>query len=349
MISSTNPENNTTSFSGWKIALPLITGLGVVVWMFLKEFDPDSLKTVHISLMGVLFLVVAIVLMLLRDMGMIWRFRLLTGKQLSWKQAFNVHMLSEFTSSVTPSALGGSALVVLFMNKEGVSVGRSTAVMFAGLLLDELYFIVACPLMLVFMPVNELFNASTVVTSTISLVVKTIYLLIVLWTIILYIGLFHRPDLISRLFGALFSLPVLRRWKQSVDDFGHNIVESSRELRSKSPLFWFKASLTTFLTWTSRFLVVNALFLIFTQDIDQVVIFGRQLVLWLVMIISPTPGGSGISEYAFKQYYNDIALGSGPVLLIIVLWRLLSYYLYLAVGTMIIPGWLQLRFRKSAH
>ena len=62
----------------------------------------------------------------------------------------------------------------------------------------------------------------------------------------------------------------------------------------------------------------------------EVITFGRQLLLWIVMVASPTPGGSGLSEFAFKEYYNDIALGSGPILIITVIWRIISYYLYLS-------------------
>lgn len=339
------PDKNQNPVTGWKIALPVCMGLAVTALLIIDEFDPATLDHISISSRSITFLISAICLMLLRDMGIIWRFRLLTDKKLSWTQAFNVHILSEFTSAITPSAIGGSALVALFMNKEGVSAGRSTAVMFAGLLLDELYFVVASPVLLFFIPIGELFNGSNIIASTISIMFQTIYIIICIWTTLLYIGLFHRPDIISGFLQMVFKLPVLKRWKHKTDEFGHGLIEASAELRQKNASFWIKTGLATFISWTSRFLVVNALFLIFTANINHAVVFGRQLTLWLVMIISPTPGGSGVSEYAFKQYNNDIGIGSGPVILIIVLWRLLSYYLYLLIGTMIIPRWVQHKFR----
>lgn len=56
-----------------------------------------------------------------RDGGLMWRFRFITDRELTWRQAFRVNMLCEFTSAVTPSAVGGSSLIVLFLNKEGIN------------------------------------------------------------------------------------------------------------------------------------------------------------------------------------------------------------------------------------
>jgi uncharacterized membrane protein YbhN (UPF0104 family) len=59
------------------------------------------------------------------------------------------------------------------------------------------------------------------------------------------------------------------------------------------------------------------------------------------------PGGSGLSEFAFKEYYNDIALGSGPILVITLIWRMISYYLYLFMGVFVLPKWISKSFPKQ--
>jgi len=287
------------------------------------------------------------VFMMGRDFGMIWRFRLMTSKDLSWRQAFNINVLNEFTSAVTPSAVGGSSLIILFLNKEGITVGRSTAIMISNLFLDELFFILICPVIFLFVPLHELFNASSVITSTIGVVFWSVYSVLFVWTFILFIGLFRRPDLIAKLFLLLFKLPFLRRWHDNIATFTETMVNASKEISKRSFGFWAKAFATTALSWSSRFLVVNALFLAFTPFNNQLIIFGRQLLLWIVMVVSPTPGGSGISEFAFKEYYNDIALGSGPILVITIIWRLISYYLYLLLGVLVIPKWIKKSFSKK--
>ena len=99
----------------------------------------------------------------------------------------------------------------------------------------------------------------------------------------------------------------------------------------------------TALSWTSRYLVVNALFLAFIPQDDPYAwtILARQLVIWVVLMVSPTPGGSGLSEWLFSEYYGDLVSTAGLALILAVFWRIISYYLYLAIGAAIVPAWLK--------
>ena len=346
-INDSITKKHTHPFKLSQIFIPIIIGIIVISWLFLSEFDPKTFKSVIFNLNSVGYIFLAFLFMFGRDFGMIWRFRLMANKDLSWRQAFNINVLNEFTSAITPSAVGGSSLVVLYLNKEGISVGRSTAIMISNLFLDELFFILICPIIFLFVPLDQLFNASSVITSTIGVVFWSVYGILLVWTFIMFIGLFRRPDLISKIFLILFKLPFLRKWDNKVLEFSETMIKASKEMSEKSISFWAKAFGTTALSWSSRFLVVNALFLAFTPFNNQLIIFGRQVLLWIVMVVSPTPGGSGISEFAFKEYYNDISLGSGPILVITVMWRLISYYLYLLLGVIIIPKWIAKSFSKS--
>ena len=74
---------------------------------------------------------------------------------------------------------------------------------------------------------------------------------------------------------------------------------------------------------------------------NHLLVFGRQLILWVVMSISPTPGGSGVSEYAFKEYYSDFFSSNSTIIFITLIWRLISYYLYLFLGVLLIPNWIK--------
>ncbi len=145
----------------------------------------------------------------------------------------------------------------------------------------------------------------------------------------------------------LFRIPFFRRWQSKIDKFSYQLLDASADFKNKSFRFWTVTFAATVLSWSSRFLVVNALFMAFTTLGDHLVIFARQILLWLVMIASPTPGGSGLSEYAFKEYYSDIPLGSGPILVITLIWRVVSYYLYLLLGAIVIPRWIEVSFAKK--
>ena len=339
-----------------KIILPVIFGAGVIAWLVSREFNTDSLSKLVFTWKSAFWILVAWLCMVGRDLGYIIRLRILTDKGLSWIQAFRVIMLWEFTSAVTPSTVGGTALAVVFINKEGISVGRSTAVVLATSFLDELYFVLMMPLMILIAGSHALFTTSlqgTGITflNKLALISGIGYSLILLWVILIGYGLFINPGTIKRLIKSVFRLPLLRRWEEPAGRAGNDIAESSLELKKKPLSFWFKAFIATFLSWTSRYLVVNAILVAFFTVSDHFLIFARQLVTWIMMIISPSPGGSGFAELILGRYISDQipfdpVIAGGLALAIAIIWRLLSYYPYLIAGAFIVPSWIAGKFDK---
>ncbi|MDR3651455.1 MAG: lysylphosphatidylglycerol synthase transmembrane domain-containing protein [Paludibacter sp.] len=335
-------------FKIYQVVIPVLLGLFVIGWLFLDEFNPDVFSTFNFTIVSVLFILLAFLLMLMRDFGMMWRFRLLTDKDLSWKQAFHINVLSEFTSAVTPAAVGGSSLVVIFLIKEGINAGRSTTIMFVNLFLDELFFLIVCPIVFLFIPLPELFNSSSVIVSTFAVVFTSLYITRLVWASIMFIGIFKRPNWIRHMLLTLFKLPVLRRWYSNVDLLTNNLVQASRDIGSHSYWFWIKAFGMTLLTWSARFLVVNAVFMAFNPvNINHLVVFARQMILWVFMVVSPTPGGSGVTEYAFREYYGDVFSSPSAIIFVTLVWRMISYYLYLLLGLLIIPNWIKKSFTRN--
>lgn len=332
-------EGTVKAFKASYIFLPVLIGLFVVGWFFYKDFNPELFSGLHFSQRMLGGILLAFLFMFGRDLGAMARFRWLSDGVLSWRQVFNVNMLCEFTSAVTPSAVGGGSLIVLFLNKEGINAGKSTALMISCIFLDELFFVIACPIVLFLFPFDKLFGNVAVVSSGVKALFFTIYFLIVLWTFLLYIALFYRPEWVKRLLLAFFHLPLVRRWKGAVEALTDNLVISSHEMSYRPFLFWLKAFGMTGLSWISRYLVVNALLIAFTTGEHQFLAFARQLILWIVMTVSPTPGGSGVSEYMFRVYYADFFTVGGMALLVAFVWRVITYYVYLLVGVCILPGW----------
>jgi uncharacterized protein (TIRG00374 family) len=57
--------------------------------------------------------------------------------------------------------------------------------------------------------------------------------------------------------------------------------------------------------------------------------------------MSPTPGGSGLAEYAFGELMAPFGKSAFVILGLAFLWRILSYYSYLIIGAIILPRWLR--------
>ncbi len=341
-----------------RIVLPVIIGLAVVGWFIVREIDNDAMSHIRFTWNSVFWLFVAWMCMVGRDLGYMIRIRILSEKDLTWIQAFRVIMLWEFTSAITPSTVGGTAVAVVFIHKEGISVGRSTSIVLATSFLDELYFVIMFPLILLVVGGDVLFTTSlhgTGIALLNNLVVVAVigYVIILAWVILVGYGLFVDPEKIRKIIIWFFRLPFLKRWHKAAVKAGDDIVESSNELKMKPFLFWIKAFTATFLSWTSRYWVVNAILLAFFAVKDHLLIFARQLVTWIMMIISPTPGGSGFAELILGRFISDAieadpAIVGSLALAIAIIWRIISYYPYLIIGASIVPGWIQRKFVRQA-
>jgi hypothetical protein len=80
-------------------------------------------------------------------------------------------------------------------------------------------------------------------------------------------------------------------------------------------------------------------FLIFYDSIPHAALIARQLVLWLVLTISPTPGSSGAAELGLSAVTSDL-MGVAYIAVIILIWRIATYFLYLIFGAFVLPRWL---------
>jgi uncharacterized protein (TIRG00374 family) len=310
--------------------------------------NADILAATQFSWSMLIFLFLGFVLVVLRDVGYMWRLRILSDKSLSWISCFRSIMLWEFSSAVTPSVVGGSGVAIFILNKEGLKLGTSTAVVMITALMDELFYVLMVPLVIAIVGVDNLFpvqleKAIFGITLNTEALFWVGYGFLVLLTIFILFAILFFPSTLRNVLFRIFSLPLLRRWRMKVGKMGNDLVLTSKKMKGKPISFWLKSFLATILSWTSRYWVVNFLILAFGPLNEHFMVYARQLVMWVIMLISPTPGGAGIAEIAFTGFLSEFTpLGYAAVLAI--LWRLFTYYPYLIMGAIILPNWLR---RKS--
>jgi len=311
---------------------------------YVRENVFSGLEKVNWTWTSTLFLLCALLMMVVRDAAYMWRIRVLTDKALTWRQSFRVIMIWEFASAMTPGVVGGAAVAMFILNREKVNMGKATALVMITALLDELFYILIVPVLMLIAGTASLFPIDlTRSVFGMELHIQGIFWLafciIALITLLLFIAVFLAPGMFRRLLIFFTRLPFLRRFRTRAEKTGNDIVLTSSELRGKPLSFWMQAFLATMLSWTGRFLVINFIIMAFNPLADQFIIFARQLSMWVILIVSPTPGGSGIAEFVFSGFLNEfIPFGLAGILA--VLWRLISYYPYLFIGAIVLPRWL---------
>ena len=344
-------QNLKKTLSPSKIIYPIIIGLGVAAWLVMKDIGPDTFSFFQWSFATVFWIFISFLMMAIRDLAYMWRIRILTDKSISWRNTFDVIMLWEFSSAVSPSVVGGTGPAIYFLYKEGLNMGKSTAVILSAIFFDELFFILMVPLMILFFGDQAFPSESISFLSNLQLYFWIAYSAIFLYTLLLFYALFINPYTIKKFLSWLFLFPLIRRWRLGARKLGNQLVITSEEFKGKSLFFWIKAFISTFLSWTARYWVINFIFLAFFFNeigwAEHFLIYARQLTMWIVLLISPTPGGSGIAEYIFTDFLGDIIPNLEWAIPLAIIWRLISYYPYLFIGAIVLPRWLRKVFFKK--
>ncbi|MBC5774185.1 flippase-like domain-containing protein [Pontibacter sp. KCTC 32443] len=342
-----NQKTILKSFSPVKVLIPVILGLGATAWLFIKDDKLGDLASIAEANMW--WLLASFLVLVIRDFGYIYRIRALTDKFLTWRNSLDVIMLWEFASAVTPSVVGGTTVATIILNKEGIPLGKSLAYVMLTAVLDNMFFILAAPIALLATQ-GEVFPTFGLDPSDISKLKWAFYVsysLIALYTLLMIYGLFVRPRAFKWLLLKITSVKFLRKWRVSAFHHGNEIVWASEQLKGKNTAYWTRAILSTIFVWSARYFLLNCLIAAFT-DIslgEHLLIISRNLIFWIVMLIAITPGGAGIVEMAFPSFFG-LFLGSFSNV-VVMLYRLITYYPYLVLGSIFLPKWIAKVFGRQ--
>lgn len=375
------------AFSGWKIFVAVVLGLGITAWMFCRSFsethfievengthawvdgngngvvdqkDPTdfevsgdgtyvlenvshSLERMDWTSQSIWWLFGALIFTIGRDFFYMLRIRMLTKKVLSWRSSFYVIMLWEFASALSPGVVGGAAVAMFILNRESIPFGKATAIVIITAYMDNLFYVVMIPLVLLFVGQQNLVQVGEDSSVFLSWWFWVGFGVIATVCLFLYLTIFWYPKMATKILLFIFRLPFLKRWKFIAAEWGKDIETASREFKLEKRPYWFKVFFATFGSWISRYLVINAVMNAFLNlgFLDNITILGKQLILWLFMLVSPTPGGSGIAEYAFGELLANFSQSALLLAALALIWRLISYFPYLLIGSLLLPSWVK--------
>ena len=341
------------TFRPSRILLPVLLGLGAATFLLLRSFDPVAFQKITWTWKSTFWIAMAFVMMVIRDWAYMVRIRALTDNELNWRNAFNVIMLWEFASALAPGMIGGGFIFAIFiLNREKINMGKSITAVMVSSFQDGVFLAIMAPFVYFTIGKERLFSSLTdaalvPLSKGFYYTVWAVYFIILAYKVFVAYALFINPRFIKYILLRLFSFPILRRWKHSALETGNQLVIASKGLKNKQRKFWVNSFFGTFASWTARYTIVNCLILAFHQtSIDNFVVFARQVVMGIIILLSPTPGGSGLAEFMFSDFLSEfIPYGLSATLGL--LWRLISYYPYLFIGAILLPRWIRRRFSRA--
>ena len=332
-------------FKKSRIYLVLIVCIGLSGYVIFRETQKANFSVDTIEWTGWTFfcLFMGLVMMVGRDFFFMIRLKMLAPDQLSWKQTLNVILLWEFASAMSPGVVGGTSVAMFILKREGINLGKSTAMVMITSIFDNLFYLLLLPILFIWLPLDSLFpEGNSWVVESGRWVFWIGYMAFALFSLLMILSVFFYPIIIRKFAMNLVRIPFLKKYQLGAEKFADNVTIASQEMRAKKYFFWVKFFLATGGSWICRFLVLNFVLYAFLELglIEHLIVLARQLVMWMVLIIPSTPGGSGVAEMLFTDFLADIA-GTGTLILTMAfIWRGLSSYLYLIIGSILLPRWL---------
>src|SRR6056297_3066164 len=259
--------------------------MGLVIYL---TYTPGVLD--HLAPKRLPGLFIAIAVTLLRVYFSAAKLRYLADKEIGWAKCFRIMLTWDFASAVTPSTIGGAPVATYAMTREGIKLGKSSAIVLYGVLLDQFWYAMAVPILLVASIYFNVIPDETGMVGNVTMFV--IYAGLLIYGGLLAYGLLVNPLAMKRMIELVFRLPGLRKFADKVNAEADNLVDYSRELRKKPMSFVIKAFLLSTLSWLCR-VALPVIVVLSLLSANEILLILRSLAMNLAFLIIPTPGGSG--------------------------------------------------------
>ena len=331
-----------------RIILPVLIGIGVVGYLLWKQFDPAEFRRIEWTSHAFFWIGVAVLILIIRHLAYATRLRILTEGEFTWKKCIELIFIWEFSSAVSPTSLGGSAVAFFVLAQEKLSTAKTATIVLYTVVLDTAFFVLTLPIMF------AVFGPGMIRPGMDSFADLDVwgyyfifaYVLMATYGSIIAWGLFRNPINFKRLLVWFTKFGFLRRFRRGAIETGNEMVLASKEMTKRNWKFHLGAFLATATAWSCRFLLLNCLIVALVPSVPgdfftQFELYARLETMFVIIAFSPTPGGAGFVEILFNGFLTDYVTNSTLSTTISTIWRILTYYSYLIAGVIIIPNWLR--------
>jgi uncharacterized protein (TIRG00374 family) len=319
----------------------VLVPLGVLANLWWTWYATDHTLLRHLGRLPRAYLLLALCLGLapwFTNATRMWLWSRFVGEPLRWRDYFTVTLGAELASSVLPTSSGTEVMRWGMLVQRGMAQGRAISIVTICWLQDSIFFALAIPLAFVYARAWRLPVLRTVGREArgrlLPILAGVAAVLLLLW--LLWRGL--RAGLLgvgARRRALRISARTRRRLARTREE-----VRQVRllVLRRGGALFLLTQGITA-LQWCCRYSVITALawFLAPQAQVNPVLFFLLQWVVFTAMTFVPTPGGSGGAEAVFVLVYSAL-LPASVIGIATAGWRLLTFYVQLALGSLLFAG-----------
>ncbi len=250
-------------------------------------------------------------------------------EKINYPTLLRIVITSELASALSPTAVGGAPVKAALLLNYGFSVGNAGFLLTYGVIEDIIFYSTGI-LLASLLSIGVMGNISHTIYGLIGNHIVPITIIIALFIIYFYL---LRTQRISKKYtlwqylptGLKNSIAKLRiKIKDSWSDMKSNF---KRAAKSGKKVMAFSL-LMLFLQWIAKFTVLLVVLHAFGVSFEPIQVYLRQWVVYVTMLLVPTPGATGGAEASFLLIFGK-SIPEELSYLIVSVWRLFTYYFVL--------------------
>ncbi len=245
-----------------------------------------------------------------------------------------VPLLNLLGTGVTPFATGGQPAQLFGMARAGIEAGRALSVILMKFLVYQvvvvIFFIVAyfSAEHFIYAQVDPTFAQFIPVAIAIHAFVIVGIILVMFWPALTLRLVDFLSPLVRRFMSQERHRRVITTTKRKIDNFHR---ESRRVISSWDALI--VASILTILQLVVFYMIPYFVIRAFGyESVNPWLIITMNIMIVMVISLFPIPGGVGGAELSFQLLFSPFVKNPATMILVILLWRLITYYFGLFAG-----------------
>ncbi|MFA5692830.1 MAG: lysylphosphatidylglycerol synthase transmembrane domain-containing protein [Acholeplasmataceae bacterium] len=257
------------------------------------------------------------------------------NKEISFKQGFLIQSIEPFFNGITPFSSGAQPFQLYYYHKNNVDGEQATSVLVVNFILFQLVSVLLTTIGLIIFwdKISEL-ALHLKIAILIGFSINTT-ILVGLFLLAYVRGVYRLFEIIFSFFERFkFSQKLAAKLKSKTFNFVNNFQKGVKFLFTKKRVFILSSTiklLSLIFIYSTTILLSKSLGFNFTLN-ENIYLIVVSLIATTTMMFVPLPGASGGTEYAFNFLLSNLIIGSHLITLLMLLWRMTTYYFGILVG-----------------
>ena len=318
----------------WFIALSIV---GLLLNFFFTSLT-ESFR--YLTQLNPLFLIIALALNVCDWILGGTRLLVLSARlfpQIKFKACLKSYLGNLFLGAVTPAQTGGGAAQIYVLYKNGMPFAEATMASLVSFL-GSVFFLVACALYLLCFDHALAMHSSLLLLPRFTLLVFSVILLFLIVVV-------AKPQTFENVTKRFLSvIPILKKLLESDKlqvffDSVQKYQAIARIYASKGKLAFLAMLMLSSVAYLNKFFIAYIVLKGMGLDAPFIQTILIQMILCLIVYLSPTPGAAGVAELSSARLMGTI-IPESSLAIFAMLWRTFTLYISVAVGGVIMLKYL---------